>query len=387
MMNRIKYLTPIILSVVASCSSKESAESIVEGAENTATNTVDLSYEVDTVMVDAGDQFLFLNWGLSLSDQSEDLSLIYNLNPIALLLEVIDLDSLKLKELIHLEKEGVNGVGNTFYQDLQVLDDGTICLMGSNKINFVSPSGELIKTLDFEHIKLKEDQRINYTGKFTEDGKFYVCVLENRDLKKAPSGIAIIDMETDSVKVIEMDLFRKLKEFEIKFDNGSVTSIATGDSFYLNFIENDLIISSSAFNDVYRYQIKNDILVHRTFNSTLTANERIANFPNEVDSEEQFYEVSTEAYKQVHFTQFRELTNFEMFWRISSELDRMIGDSVVYKQVITLFDEDFTMLKEKELINFYLSSQSFVKNRVIYSFLNIEDELAFVRLKPIITYE
>src|SRR5690606_26220739 len=259
--------------------------------------------------------------------------------------------------------------------DLQVLDDGTICLMGTNKINLVSPSGELIKTLDFEHIKLKEDQRINYTGKFTEDGKLYACVLENRDRKKAPSVIAIIDMETDSVKVIEMDLFRKLKEFEIQFDNGSGTSMATGDSFYLNFIKNDLIISSSAFNDVYRYQIENDSLVHRTFNSSLTENERLANYPNEVSSQEEFYEVSAEAYKQVHFAGFMELPNEEMIWRVSSELDRMIGDSVVYKQIFTLFDEDFNILKEKEMMNFYLSSQSFVKNGVIYSFLNIQDEL------------
>lgn len=376
----LKRLTPIILAVLASCSSKEDTE-------NSTDSSIDFSYEVDTVMVDAGDQFFFLNWGLSLSHHTKDLKLLYNLNPRALLLEVIDLDSLKFKEAIKLEREGPNGVGNTFYRDLQVLDDGTICLLGTNKINLVSSSGELIKSLDFDQIELKENQRINYTGEFTEDGKFYACVLENKDPKKAPSGIAVIDMETGSVKVVEMGLFRKLKEFEIKFDNGSGNSIATGDSFFLNFIENDLIISSSAFNEVYRYPLGKDSLLHRTFNSSLTANERIANFPNEVDSEEEFYEVSTEAYKQVHFTQFNELPNYEMSWRVSSELDRMIGDSVVYKQVITLFDKDFNMLTEKELTDFYLSSQSFVKNGVIYSFLNIEDELAFVRLKPTVNYE
>ena len=383
-MKKTRLLTPIFLAVLVSCGTKERVDKTNESTSNTS---IDFSYEVDTVMVDAGDQFFFLNRGLSLSDHTKDLKLLYNLNPRALHLEVINLDSLNFKEVVLLEREGPNGVGNTFYQDLQVLNDGTICLMGSNKINFVSPSGELIKTLDFEHIKLKEDQRINYTGKFTQDGKFYACVLENRDRKKSPSEIAIIDMETDSVKVIEMDLFHKLKKFEIQFDNGSGTSIATGDNYFLSFIGNDLIISSSAFNEVYQYPLENDSLLHRTYNSSLTANERIANFPNEVNSQEQFYEVSAEVYKQVHFTQFKELPNYKMSWRISSELDRMIGDSVVYKQIITLFDEDFTMLKENELMNFYLSSQSFVKNGVIYSFLNIRDELAFLRLKPIINHE
>src|SRR5690606_27945904 len=139
-MNKVRLLTPFILAVIASCGTKERVE---ERRESILNDSIDLSYEVDTVIVDAGDQFLLLNWGLSLSEQSKDLKLIYNLNPRAHLLEVIDLDSLKSKEVIHLEKEGPNGVGNTYYQDLQVLDDGTICLMGTNKINLVSPSGEI----------------------------------------------------------------------------------------------------------------------------------------------------------------------------------------------------------------------------------------------------
>ena len=76
-----------------------------------------------------------------------------------------------------------------------------------------------------------------------------------------------------------------------------------------------------------------------------------------------------------------------MTWRVSSELDRMIGDSAVYKQFITLFDEEFKMLKEEELMNFYLSTQTFINDGMIYSPLNIQDELAFVRLKPTISYE
>lgn len=50
-MNKIKLLTPIILAVLASCGTKESVE-------NTEATSIDFSYDLDTVMVDAGDEFI-----------------------------------------------------------------------------------------------------------------------------------------------------------------------------------------------------------------------------------------------------------------------------------------------------------------------------------------
>ena len=95
-MNKFKLIIPVFLAVLASCSSKE----------NTAENSMEFSYSIDTVMVDSKDHFFFLNWSLGISDLTQDKKLLYNLNPESLLLEVIDMDELALKETVQLEKEG-----------------------------------------------------------------------------------------------------------------------------------------------------------------------------------------------------------------------------------------------------------------------------------------
>ena len=68
-------------------------------------------------------------------------------------------------------------------------------------------------------------------------------------------------------------------------------------------------------------------------------------------------------------------------------MDRMIADSVITKDVVTFFDTDYTMLKEQKLENFTNSGTRFFKDGMLYSFLNVDDELAFVRLKPNLEYD
>jgi hypothetical protein len=67
-------------------------------------------------------------------------------------------------------------------------------------------------------------------------------------------------------------------------------------------------------------------------------------------------------------------------------MDRMKGDTIVFKTVLTAFDSDFNQLHEELLpSDFTLPSTYFARKGMIYTFLNIDDELAFVRLKPVIS--
>ncbi len=66
----------------------------------------------------------------------------------------------------------------------------------------------------------------------------------------------------------------------------------------------------------------------------------------------------------------------------------MKGDKIVYKTVLTAFDPEFSQLHEELLpSNFNFPSKNFTRQGMIYSFLNIDDELAFVRIKPSLAYE
>ncbi len=382
-MNKIRLLTPIILAVLASCGTKESAE-------NTQATSIDFTYEIDTVVVDAGDEFLYLNWDLSISDVSSDKKYLYNLNPESLRMEIVDLDNLSLKETIQFEKEGPNGIGGNYYLGLQVLDNGNICLLGMEKINIIATSGLLLNSIDFvqkdlKGYELKDDEKISYRGVFTPDGKKYAAVLENKDFFKPARGMVIIDMETDSINYIPLDLFARLKEFEIVLQMGNAPGIATGERAYFSFIEDNLIISSSAYNEVYHYNIDTDSLAHYSFEASLTDNEKVPNYPNQVSSNKEWDDAEKAKKEQVSFNEFFKITEHNIFWRFSTKLDRMIGDSATYDIVLTIFDQNLTQLHEEKVDYSEMGSLTFFKDGSLYSYINLEDELGFVRIKP--TYE
>jgi len=63
----------------------------------------------------------------------------------------------------------------------------------------------------------------------------------------------------------------------------------------------------------------------------------------------------------------------------------MIADSVIYKNVVTVFDSDYQMLHEEVVEKFPGSNMSFFKDGMLYAYINLDDEMAFVRVKPSIS--
>jgi hypothetical protein len=358
-----------------------------ESSDSSNGENFEFSYTTDTVVVDAGQHFLFLNWDLQLADVSQDRKYLYNLNPQTYLIEIVDLDNLKLKKTIQLEKEGPDGVEANYYGKIQVLENGNICLFGQFKINIVSEQGKLVNSIEFDQIQLKdhglqEDEKIGWSGVISGDGKLFASTLSNVDYKKPARGIVLVDLETDSIKYIPMDLFQKLKPFEILMQSGDSPGMMFSEGIFLSFMDEDLIISSTAFNESFRYSWSMDSLIHKTHTTDLTENKKTGDFPTVVDNGKDLDEAQEKKKMQVDFGEFYEMQKHKLIWRVSREKDRMIGDSTVFKHVATFFDPELNMLKEQKLEDFTPSNRSFFKDGMLYSFLNIHDELAFVRLKP-----
>lgn len=379
-MKKLFYLS--VFASLLACGEKSS--------DSASSSNLELTYEIDTVMVDPGDHFFFLNWGLGIADITSDRKLLYNLNPQTLLLEVVDLDALALKETIQLEREGPNGVGGGFISKLQVLSNGNLMLFDFNKIVEINPAGDLLKSYEFNANTLTgyefgETDKVSYSGLFSPDGKIYVGEMVDDDFKAPSKGLALINIENMELKFVATDASSKLDEFRIMLEmdtEGGTSSMSMGESVFIRFMEDQLVVSNSALNEAYIYNIVSDTLVYKTFEATLTGNERIKNFPNQVDSREALFEASKEKQKQVRFGPMIPQTEENLIWRFSTDMDRMIADSVVSKDVVTLFDTDFNMIEEQTLENFTNSSSQFFKDGMLYSYLNINDEMAFVRLKP-----
>lgn len=355
-----------------------------------ATRDLEITYEIDTVMVDPGDHFFFLNWGLGIADVSADKKMLFNLNPQTFLLEIVDLDALALKETVQLEKEGPNGVGGGFISKLQVLDNGNLLLFDFQKIFEITPKGELVRSYEFDKSKLSgydfgETDEVETMGIFSPDGKRFIGQLTDEDFKKPAKGLAFVNTETMEIQVEETDAISKLDEYRIMFEMGGNSMMSTGEQVFMDVVAGDFVFSNTGFNEIYVYDFDADSLIHYQYQAQLSSNERILDYPQRVESREALMEVMKEKNEQVRFGPLIPQPDKNLIWRLTKDKDRMIADSVIYKNVVTVFDSDYQMLHEEVVEKFPGSNMSFFKNGMLYAYINLDDEMAFVRVKPSIS--
>jgi len=377
-----KLLLFPVLALIFSCSEESGKESVND-------INYELTYEVDTVMVDAGDHFFFLNWGMGIADVSSDAKTLFNFNPNTFLLEIVDLDQMKLRETVQLEREGPNGVGGGFIGRLQALENGNLKLFDFNKIHEINQKGELVNTFEYEKsewtgYEIAEDESFEYHGTFSPDGKLFFTRLNEQGFGGPAKGILKLDMEAKTIELMEAgDMFERLDQFSITMRSGDGTMMmTTGESVHTNFLNGDFVITNAAFNEALVWQPEKDTLVHKNFNATLTTNEKTGDFPSEVDSQEALMAIMDQKREQVEFEQMIYHPEGDLLWRFAEDKDRMIADSVIKKQVVTLFDTDYNMLHEEKIEDYPSASLRFFKNGMLYTYVNIDDEMAFARIKP-----
>lgn len=64
------------------------------------------------------------------------------------------------------------------------------------------------------------------------------------------------------------------------------------------------------------------------------------------------------------------------FWRFSRDLESEIGDSLIFKNVLTVFDENLNQLGEIA-VSVDPFSKKFFKDGKLWSYVNVDDELGF----------
>ncbi len=349
----------------------------------------DLVYEIDTVMVDPGDHFFFLNWGMTISDISSDAKTLYNLNPNTFLLEIVDLDQMKLKETVQLEREGPNGVGGGgFIGSIQVLDNGNLKLFDFNKIYEINLQGELLETFEFEKsewtgYEMAEEEKIDIYGTFSSDGKLFFTRLVEEGFGEPGRGFLKLDMETKTMMLMDIgDFYERLDKFSVTMSTDQMRMVS-GEEIHKGFIKGDFVITNSAFNEAFIWEEGSDSLQMKKFNASLTSNEKTAEVTSMVESREAFMEAINKKNEQVVFEKMIYHPEADLIWRFAQEKERMIADSVIKKQVFTLFDTDYNVVYEEKVEDYPISSIRFFKDGMLYTYVNIDDEMAFARIKPI----
>ncbi len=348
---------------------------------------MEITYEIDTVMIDSKDYFFYLSEAMGRSYLAKDGKTIYNLNQKLPQLEVIDLSKLELADTIPLEQEGPAGIGAyDFYDDLQVLENGEIFIFAWEEVSRLSPDRKSVKKYRFDSSNLtgdvlEENEAIRYEGLISDDGSKYFTFYGNSSEPSSRLGLAIINLNEMSLKKIELPLFEELMEFEIEMNSNTDYPYTYVEPIHLTQVEDQLLVSSSPINEVYQLDLASGKYNHLSFSSSLNPNRVEVTYPTNSNSGDA--SSVRERWKQVSFYKLTWDQETELFWRLTNQSENLEEGESTNIVALTFFDQDLNQTGEVPLPeDWMIRGAQFISQGMYYQFINIDDEMAFVRLKP-----
>jgi len=357
-------------------------------SENVGTTDFsNLTFTMDTVMVDPGDEIINLYTGLWVSAIHPSGSYLYNWDQKNMVLEKINLDKLMLEEKIPYEKEGPNGVGS-FVSWISLTDDDQIVIGNFQDMGLFNFKGEKIKALrlrgeQIEGDLLESNENFSRKSILTSDGNHLYGILGSWSGKSFTLGR--MDFNSKTLKKFPLPDYDKLSDYTTILSSSGMQEITVADQ-YIEQVEDRIIFSTAVFNTLMVYDLNTDSLYKVDYQTTLTKNSKTGKYRNEVESKEEFRQIRSEISQEINFLKPIWDSKNDLFYRFSYEslpATSLPDGSLKYKNKIylTILDKDFQVLAEtliEELKN--PPSTHFVKDGKIWIFENIEDELAFIRL-------
>jgi hypothetical protein len=362
--------------------------------ENTAivpANGFELTYSIDTVMIDAGEDFVYLNSQLQISDISSDRKTLYNFNPVSYEIEVIDLDQEMLVKKIALEKEGPNSIPNSYFYRLQLAEEAQEFLLHTTShIYRTDLQGNLISSYSFMNdsksdFRYPDENIINLQGYDSEDGKYFYSYYTDTLPDRTRKGIVRFNFDQKRMDFSPQDFLQWANDFDIYYSEPE--SSRKGEYPEMSGITlfgDSVVFSISSVNKVWVYNFETDLIQEYSFESQLTDNEKEGNYPKRVKTLEEFREAAKLKGKEVHFFSLKYDSENNRYQRITKQFDGTYSDeNPNFISVLTVFDKNLNPLLEQRLSDpgFFPNGMSFIKDGTYYSYLNIDDEMAFVRLK------
>jgi hypothetical protein len=377
----MKKLLPLLaIALLFSCG---------ESSDWKSAEAVNISYTIDTVMIDSKDHFLYLSEALGRSFLAKDGKTLYNLNQKLPQLEVIDLSLMALVDTIPLEREGPSGIGAyDFYDGIQVLENGEIFIFAWEEIVKLSADRKSVEKFRFTTANLtgdslKQDEEIRYEGLISDDGSQYFTFYGNSAESSSRLGLAIINLEEMSLKKVELPLFEELIQFEIQTETNTEYPYVYVEPIYFTLSSDQLLVSSSPINEVYIVDISTGNYSKATFSSSLTANRVDVTYPTAAKSRGSNKESPRERWKQVSFYGMNWDQETQLFWRITNQTEVFEEKENTNKVTLTFFNSDLNQIGEVNLPeNWKITGAPFISQGMYWQFMNQKDEAAFVRLKP-----
>lgn len=347
-----------------------------------------VSYTLDTVRINSKDEILDL-WGFaSFSELDFEENSIFSYNSFNHSLDQIDLDKLEFIKRIAFEKDGPNGTGEIFV-GFDVLKDDRFFIKSYVESAIFDGTGSLIQKVDWIN-------SIDSNGGKYNDYPMRQILVESEDLLVFGLSYDYENIEVNlhvlSVgenKVDRLDLNSKKSYGDLSIRSARSGTIIDP-SMELKHQNNKVIISYEFSNEIVLYDYKVKALRFVDYNPTLTPKKvkppNISVGPMEqIIKEIKYFKEQVSFYRPVwdyESKQYFRLSTITIFSEENKENSKAnYGETQEIKVFLTVFDSEFNLLSEleiEELSDF--DNDYFIKDGKLWLFINLDDELGFVRI-------
>ncbi|SHO62117.1 DUF4221 family protein [Algoriphagus zhangzhouensis] len=374
-----KLLLLSSLAILAACSGKES--------ENRESKNVleNFSFSVDTVVVDPGEEIINLAYGARLASTDESKTFYYLLDGNAGIVNKVNLDELKLVEMIPFEKEGPNGIGTSFHSSAIVLPGEEFLFTSFRNSGIFSKDGEKLKDLglkpdEIEIEGLDDNQKMNLNNQLTLTKNQITAFSLPSNFMQGTRKLVKIDLKESTGEVLSIPALDIIGKYNIILQSEEAVSVYA-ESINIQEIGDALYISGQTTNKIYKFNFSTDSLSLLEFDFSIVPNEKEIPIQNTVSSQEEFDAQMDKALTQISFEKliFDVSTNrFYRFGRIYEP--KKEGEERYTKSKIFLFafDDQLNLIGETEIPELdQVPTFPFFKDGKLWSYVNVEDELGF----------
>ena len=373
----MKKLLPIFsLILLASCGEKGNSKNA------TSANILEnLTYSVDTVVVDPGEELLALNsnsigsWNIS-ADQSRMFIFSSKSNSI----HEIDLDKLTVTDRYSFETEGPDGTGNQV-MGIQELDDHQFVFSTYNATYLFDKSGKKtkgyhLKSNEIEGIVLDDDYILNHQAQIYGDGS-RLYVIHETALESQLMSINLQEMKADTLSLPKLSKTKDFSTMLLLPENLRFYE----QRIYTQYLRDKVLAYSRVTNAIYVYDPEMNSIQEKSFaHKMIPLEKEWKNYPKEASSLEEFNATMEDINVQINFGKFFWDDTRQLYFRLSQKGKKLSipGENRKYETFIHAYNENWQLVGESKLdarqAKLY---DSFFKDGKLYSYVNVDDELGF----------
>ncbi|PZX47007.1 DUF4221 family protein [Algoriphagus chordae] len=366
-----KLLTISALALLSACTEKPKAE-VVSNIEEPKNILENMTYTVDTVLVDSGNEILDFSFGYNTSSSPDGRFFYFYKN---LKIQKIDLDQLTLTNSFSLEKDGPNSPGHTF--SFYALSDGSFFFPTLHRPSIISDQGLKIKSWNLDKEALSEGfpiEPFSLGNRVILDPKRLNLYSLPMNIEARDFYFAVIDSLEKRKKLVELTEFKRANKYLVRSD-----SEQKGEFVHLKQFKDLVIISCTVGNGTYIYNPSLDSLYYREFPHELVPLEKTGEVKNKVGSRAEFEEELKKLNHKISYWSFIWDEQSQRYFRFASRAIRFDeeGWAKEYEIFLMAYSKDLELIGESRLEGLSKTPFGFFKDGKLWSQVNVEDELGF----------